>query len=84
MTSGYYNKQRKHTMKLRNIIIYKRRHLAAATHFSEKWATTKPGSGYLNLGTYFNSAPNFPLQPQLNAGKKLRACEMTAQDPVQK
>lgn len=84
MTSGYYNKQRKHTMKLRNIIIYKRRHLADVTHFAEKWATIKPGSSCLNLGTFFNSDPNFALQSQLNAGKKLIAHEMTAQDSVQK
>lgn len=71
-------------MKLRNIIIYKRRHLAAVTHFTEKWATTKPGSSCLNLGTYFNSAPDFALQSQLNARKKLIASEMTAQDAVQK
>lgn len=71
-------------MKLRNIIIYKRRRLAAVTHFTEKWATTKPGSSCLNLGTYFNSDPNFALQSELNAGKKLITREMTAQDPVQK
>lgn len=84
MTSGYYNKQRKHTMKLRNIIIYKRRHLAAVTYFTKKWATTKPGSSCLNLGRFTNSDLNFALQSQLNAGKKLIAYEMTAEDPVKK
>lgn len=79
MTSGYYNKQRKYTMKLRNTIIYKKRHLAAVIHFTEKWATTKPGSSCLNLGTFlFNSVPNFALHSQLNVGKKLIAHEMTA------
>jgi len=71
-------------MKLRNIIIYKTRHVAAVIYFTKKWATTKPGSSCLNLGTYFNSDPNFALQSQLNDGKKLIACEMTAQDPMKK
>lgn len=83
MTSGYYNKQRKHPMKLRKIIIYKRRHLAAVIHFIKKWATTKPGSSCLNLGTYFNSDPNFALQSQLNVAKNLITHEMTAQDTAE-
>lgn len=66
-------------MKLRNIIIYKRRHLAAVTYFTEKWATTKPGSSCLNLVRFINSDLNFALQSQLNAGKKLIAYEMTAE-----
>lgn len=38
----------------------------------------------LNLGTYFNSDPNFALQFQLNAGKKLIAHEVAAQNLVRK